>query len=167
MITKFEDFKNEAAIPNLNGLGTSGDPIATMTENKIEALANKYELKFLKQFYCEEDDPKATAQALIDYSNLDESAKTDEDKNALILLLRAPIAYYIAWNYLNDATIFNNTIGGTITNSPNGVRQNNIQRCVKIWNEMVDMISEVYETEYDTEYMPDEDIFYNVNSFNI
>jgi len=167
MITKFEDYINEATIPNLNGAGTSGDPIATMTEKRIEALATKYELKFLRQFFVDEDDPKATAEALIAYSNLDESEKTDATMNALIVALRPSLAYYIAYNYFSDETVKNATIGGTITNSPNGVRHNNLQRCAKIWNDMVDMITEVYEDEYDDEYPPDQDIFYYTNSFNI
>lgn len=167
MITKFEDYINEATIPNLNGAGTSGDPIAAMTEKKIEALAIKYELKFLKQFFCEEDDPKATAEALITYSNLDESLQTDATNNALMLALRPSLAYYIAWNYFNDETVKNATIGGTIINAPNGVRVNNIQRCVGIWNHMVDMITDVWEAEYESVYTPDADIFYYVNSFNI
>ena len=171
MITNISEFKNEAAIQNLKGNGTSGDPLAGAVLSKIESLAEKYEVKYLELFFCEEEDPEQVAADLLTYNDLEEAEKTDTALNSLIESIKSPLAYYIAFYYHRDNAARNTGIGSVVLNSENGIRISELKRGTIIWNDMVDMTKKAFKSYYELTdysiYYPKNDIFKYINSLNI
>jgi len=166
MIVDFSDFKGEARIPDLlHEIGTE-DAVNTATQKAMQEFIDKYELKYLLQFFGDED----SVNDLEDYNDLPEIEKTDEDKNRLIESLKSIIPNFIAFYWFRNETVRNTGIGAVIPQGQNSNRINNVDRSVFIWNEMVGKSRKLYKDTKDIKdgnLFPNRDIFRKINAFGI
>ena len=174
MIVDFNDFIGEIRIPNLFAeLGTE-DAVNLAIQEEFQIFIDKYEPIYMLQFFGDEE----TITNLYNYYKLPDEEKTDEVKNELLKSLKSIIPNFIAFYWFRNETIQNTGIGAVIPQGQNSKRINNVDRCVFIWNEMVEKSRLLYRDYWNVSdkretysggngFFPYEDIFNKINSFGI
>lgn len=167
MICKFEDFKLEYSIPNLQGLGGS-DIINSMIQSNLQDFIDEYEPRFLAMFFRDSfQAPELDYISEINiYNDLPDEEKTDADMNTLIYYLKFAIARYVAYNYFRNSITTNTTVAETKNLSQNSERTPQLDRLVKIYNDMVEVNKNIWYYIIERQYANTSDIFYPINTFN-
>ena len=163
MIVTLQDFKNEAKIPGLKPIIGNNSDVNSAIQSEIQGFIEKYEPKYLLQFFGN----SSSVDSFVEYVNLPEDERKDEEKNTLIAIFKVTIAYFVAFYYFREKTVFNTGIGAVVPQGENGEKTNNVQRSVFIWNQMVKMTKRAFRDYFEIPICREDDIFIFINEFGI
>ena len=167
MIVTIADFKNEAAIPGLIVEVLATDYIGQSIRDNVQDFIDKYEPKFLKMFFDSNEETAYTYADIVSYFELEEAERNDDLLDAYIENLKEPISHYIAFYYFrNDISSRSVSGGETTSNAANSKKADANNRIVLLWNQMVELITDIVDTE-EWYIIPDVEIFKRINPINI
>lgn len=163
MILTISDFKAEAQIPGLlPNVGTAA-PNNLVVQERVNGFIEKYEPDFLLKFFGHDME---RAEALEEYCGRPAEERTDEQLNALVEAMKAPLSHYVAFHYLRHGTVSPTRIGGIVMQGENGRVAGNSSLCVLLWNQMRGMNIRIYN-EILREVFPRTEIFRSVTDTNL
>ena len=167
MIVTIADFKNEAAIPGLIVEVLATDYIGQSIRDNVQDFIDKYEPKFLKMFFDSNEETAYTYADIVTYLALEEADRNDDVLDSYIENLKEPISHYIAFYYFrNDISSRSVSGGETTSNAANSKKADANNRIVLLWNQMVELITDIVDTE-EWYIIPDVEIFKRINPINI
>ena len=167
MIVTIADFKNEAAIPGLIVEVLATDYIGQSIRDNVQDFIDKYEPKFLKMFFDSNEETAYTYADIVSYFELEEAERNDDLLDAYIENLKEPISHYIAFYYFrNDISSRSVSGGETTSNAANSKKADANNRIVLLWNQMVELITDIVDAE-EWYTIPDVEIFKRINPLNI
>jgi hypothetical protein len=167
MIVTIADFKNEAAIPGLIVEVLATDYIGQSIRDNVQDFIDKYEPKFLKMFFDSNEETAYTYADIVTYLALEEADRNDDVLDSYIENLKEPISHYIAFYYFrNDISSRSVSGGETTSNAANSKKADANNRIVLLWNQMVELITDIVDTE-EWYTIPNVEIFKRINPINI
>ena len=158
MILRFEDFKEEAAIPGLFTGGNLANPVNDVVRERLSDYIGKYEPQFIRDFGMNESEYKS----LCEYTSTQQN--DDERTNNILARLRFSLSCYVAYWWHRSQTL--TPIGGVVLGSENGERTSTADTQTLLWNQMVSNSTCLYHEMYNKR-CPDTEVFRTINSMGI
>lgn len=158
MITRYEDFKVEAAIPALEPVVDPLSPNSAVVQEVVSSYINKYEPMFAAKFFKS----SADYQTMVELSEKQHPTEEEAEKLAL---LRFSLSHYIAFYYFRSQK--NTPIGSVVLESENGTRTSLEDTLILLWNQMVENNEVLWSMIYDEKYCKCNELFVKVNMFGL